>query len=364
MDFSLSEDQLALADVLGRFLRDRYGLKVRSAAAAQLPGHDRRIWQQLAEMGVIGALFDPAVGGFGGNPFDVTAIFETLGSALVAEPVLPALMAGTILAGAASPVLEALIDGRWVIAVALFEQQGRYDATDVRTTALAKGDGWQISGAKSVVHFAEAADVIIVSAREESGEIGLFLVPPHLDGVTMRGFSTHDGLRAADIDFDGVDLPADARIGAAAPVTDKAIALGTLALCAEALGIMEWLKNSTLDYLRTRVQFGSPIGRNQALQHRMAELVVEIEQARSAVIRAAGSMDGDARERDRAVSAAKFTIGETALLVAEESIQMHGGIGMTQELDLSHFAKRAVMIDHQLGDVDYHLGRYMALTAN
>lgn len=362
MDFTLGEDRQALVDVLGRFLRERYTIALRRDAAREAPGHDRATWSQLAEIGAIGALFSPDHGGFGGSPFDVTAVFEALGSALVAEPVLPVLMAGNVLAQTRPDVLEAVIAGERIVAIALYEAQARYDWRTIATRAARDGDGWRIDGAKAVVLHAEAADAIVVSARDADDRIALFLVPTDSPGVTLRGYATIDGQRAAELRLDGVTLPVDARIGDEAAAAN-AVAIGTLALCAEALGVMETLRATTLDYLKTRVQFGAPIGRNQALQHRMAEVLIQIEQARSAVINAAAAMDGDEVTRERTLSAAKYTIGTAGTHVAEESIQMHGGIGMTQELDMTHYAKRAIMIDHQLGDADHHLDRYIALAA-
>lgn len=363
MDFTLSDDRQALVDVLSRFIRERYNLTLRRTASQDAPGHDQGTWQQLAEIGVIGALFDPDVGGFAGNPYDLIAIFETLGHGLVAEPVMPVLMAGTILEKARPDLLEDVISGEKIVVPALFEAAGRYDHTIVQTRAVKNSSGFTIDGAKAVVLHAEAANALIVSATEDSGEIGLFLVPTDAEGVFLRGYPGNDGTRAAEVSLSSVALDKDARLGDIG-LTQAALTKGNLALCAEALGIAEWLKNATLEYLKTRVQFGKPIGSNQALQHRMVEMVVRIEQMRSAVINAAAALDGtDELAQERAVSAAKYTIGTNGIDVAEESIQMHGGIGMTMELDMTHFARRAVLIDHQLGDSDHHLSRYIASAA-
>ena len=359
MDFTLSDDRQALVDVMSRFLRDRYSVAKRRSAATDAPGHDKQIWAQLAEIGVIGALFNPERGGFGGSPFDVLAVFECLGQSLVGEPMLSALMAGSVLPDA---LLERLISGEQIIGVALFEPQSRYDWRDVATRATRHGSEWRLDGAKAVVVHAEAADALVVSARDDDGTLGLFLVPVTTPGVAIRGYPTNDGQRAAEVRLTNIRLAENARIGGEVTAAN-AVAIGTLALCAESVGIMTWLKDATLEYLKTRIQFGAPIGRNQALQHRMAELLIEIEQARSSVINAAAAMSGDAVIRDKALAAAKYTIGIAATRVAEEAIQMHGGIGMTEELDMSHYAKRAIMIDHELGDADHHLSHYIALTA-
>ena len=363
MDFSLGDDRQALVDVLRRFLRERYSLDIRSRTTREQTSHDRETWRGLADIGAIGALFAPELGGFGGSPFDVAAVFETLGRSLVSEPVLPVLMAGTVLARSAPSLMPDIIAGDRIIAVGFYEPQSRYDAHDVRTRAAATLDGWTINGAKAVVLHAEAADSLVVSACEDEGGVALFLVPTDAPGVTLRGYETNDGLRAAELRLNGVKLGIDARVGDGDDL-ERSVAAGTLAVCAEALGIMEWLKDATLEYLRTRVQFGAAIGANQALQHRMADLLIDLEQARSAVINAAAEAASEAHPaRARALAAAKYTIGVAGTRIAEEAIQLHGGIGMTRELNVSHYAKRAIMIDHQLGDSDHHLARYIELAA-
>lgn len=357
MDFTLGDDRQALVDVLGRMLRERYSVERRKTAAREAPGHDPQTWAQLVELGAIGVLFPEESGGFGGSAFDVMAVFETLGQALVGEPVLPVLMAGSVLP---ERELEGILAGSAIVVPAFYEPQGRYDWGNVQTLASRNDGGWSLTGTKAVAPFAEAASAFVVSARTESGEFLLFNVPADAAGLSVRGYATNDGLRAGNLQLNAVQLPSDANIGGEADAS-RAIALGTLAVCAESLGIMDWLKETTLEYLRTRVQFGAPIGRNQALQHRMGDVLIEIEEARSAVINAAAAFSQDIVTRDRALAAAKYTIGTTATRVAEESIQMHGGIGMTYELELSHYAKRAIMIDHEHGDADHHLARYMAL---
>lgn len=243
----------------------------------------------------------------------------------------------------------------------------------VATRAEKQVDGWRLNGAKAVVVQAEAADMFVISARTSDADtdergLSLFIVPADAPGLSLRGYTLIDGGRAAELSLNDVTLPAEALLGSrdqAFAVIERVLGAGVLALCAESLGAMEAAKEATLEYLRTRKQFGIPIGSFQALQHRMGDVLLEIEQARSAVIRAAAAFDDDDRTaRERALSAAKYTIGRVGTLVAEEAIQMHGGIGMTWELPLPHYAKRLVMIDHQLGDTDFHLARYMALGAN
>jgi alkylation response protein AidB-like acyl-CoA dehydrogenase len=249
------------------------------------------------------------------------------------------------------------------------EPEAQHALTQVNTRVQRVGAQWQLDGAKAVVQHAELADVFVVSARssgavDDEAGVSLFIVPAGTPGLTLRGYPTIDGGRAAELTLAGVTLGADALLGAegaGAATIEHSVGKGVLALCAEAVGAMDVAKDATLEYLRTRKQFGVPIGSFQALQHRMADLLVEIEQARSAVINAAAALDADRVTRERALSAAKFTIGRTGTRVAEECIQLHGGIGMTWELPLPHYAKRLVMIDHQLGDEDHHLARFIAL---
>jgi alkylation response protein AidB-like acyl-CoA dehydrogenase len=374
MNFEHTEDRRMLADTLNRFVAEQYGFETRNAIAYGDVGMQPALWSQFAELGAIGALFPEAEGGFGGAGFDVAVVFEALGRGLVVEPFLGALMVGRALAAAGTPAqkerIASLIDGSTVAALAHDEPGSHYEISRVSTRAVRSGEGWAITGAKAVVVQGDNAQLLLVSARtagavDSEDGISLFLVPADAAGVARRGMGRIDGGRVAEITLDNVQLGADALLGAEGQgfaALELAVGWGVLALCAEALGAMEVAKKDTLEYLQTRKQFGVPIGSFQALQHRMADLLLEVEQSRSAVINAAATMDSTDRvERERALSAAKFTIGRIGALVSEESIQMHGGIGMTWELPLSHYAKRLVMVDHELGDEDHHLARYMAL---
>ena len=267
--------------------------------------------------------------------------------------------------------VAALIGGEQVLLLAHEEGDTGAEIGRVACTATATNQGWQLSGSKVVVQQADFADAYVLSART-SGAVGdeaglsLFLLPADTPGLQRQGYALIDGGRGAELLLDGVCLPADALwgdAGQAGPALARAVACGLLALSAESLGAMECAKAATLDYLRTRQQFGVPIGSFQALQHRMADLLLEVEQARSAVINAAAALDSARPVCERAVSAAKYTVGRVGVKVAEESIQLHGGIGMTWELPLAHYAKRLVLIDHQLGDEDQHLARFIALGA-
>ncbi|KWZ44292.1 pimeloyl-CoA dehydrogenase small subunit [Burkholderia savannae] len=374
MDFQHSEDRRMLADSLNRFIAEQYPFAARDRIALSDAGYSSDMWRRFAELGAIGALFPEDCGGFGGAGFDIALVFECLGRGLVVEPFAGALMAGRALAQAGGDAhrarLAALIDGRAIGAFAHAEPDTHYELHTVRTRATREGDRWVLDGTKAVVDCGEHATFYVVSARtagadDDAAGLSLFVVPKAAPGVSVRGYRKIDGGRAADVRFARVALEGDALVGApgeAAGAIERAIGFGLLALAAEALGAMDVAKAHTLEFLRTRRQFGAPIGSFQALQHRMADVLLEIEQARSAVINAAAQLDAPRVARERALSAAKYSVGRIGALVAEESIQLHGGIGMTWELPLSHYAKRLVMIDHQLGDEDHHLARYVALS--
>lgn len=364
MDFKLSEDRQLFADGVNRFLADRYAFAMRQQIAGSEPGYSADIWRSLAELGIHGALFDEAVGGFGGKGFDISLLFEAFGRVLLVEPLLGTLMAGTILAraGGHGDVLSSIMEGKTIAAFAHQEPQNRY-ALDIAEMSASRGrDGWILTGEKIVIPQIEAADVIIVSAQIAGREgLSLFMVPASAGGVTVRGYPMIDGGRGGDLRLDGVVGSIVGAEGGGAALIEHAYAAGIVALCAEAVGIMDVIKEATVDYLRTRTQFGVPIGKFQAIQHRMASMLIEIEQARSAMINAAAALEASDGACELAVSAAKFTIGRVGTIVAEEAIQLHGGIGMTWELPLPHYAKRLIMIGHQLGDEDHHLERYVRL---
>jgi len=374
MNFEHTEERRMLADSLNRFIAEQYSFEKRDHIAKSAHGFSPEIWRQFAELGVIGALFRETDGGFGGAGFDIAVVFEALGRGLVVEPLLgSAVLAGEAIAAAGNEaqkaVLADIIGGTTIAALAHDEPDSHYELARVLTRAERSANGWVLNGAKAVVLQGEQTDLFVVSARtagaaDDEAGISLFLVSSKTPGLVVRGCPAIDGGRVAELSLSGVALGPDALLGVEGQghaTLERAIGRGVLALCAESLGAMEAAKAATLDYLRTRKQFGVFIGSFQALQHRMADLLLEIEQARSAVINAAAALDADRLTRERALSAAKVSIGRIGALVAEESIQMHGGIGMTWELPLAHYAKRLVMIDHQLGDEDHHLQRFIAL---
>jgi alkylation response protein AidB-like acyl-CoA dehydrogenase len=376
MNFDLTEERQMLQDSLRRFLRDRYDTATRNKILESDSGMSSEIWAELAELGVIGALFTEEQGGFGGKGFDLAVVFEELGRAGVVEPFLDtAVLAGGLIADLGNDEqqahVEEIIAGSLQLAFAHGEPTSRYDLTRVGTTATVKGDDIVLNGRKAVVVNAEAAGMLVVSARESGGQddadgISLFLVPKDAKGLTVQGYALLAGGRAAEVTLDDVTVPASARLGAAgaaSPAIEARIAAASVAQTAETLGAMETACHLTKDYLGTRKQFGRPIGTFQALAHRFSDLLIEMEQARSAVIIVAGHLEHERGTRERHVSAAKNLIGRVGRLVGEESIQLHGGIAMTQEYELAHIAKRIIMADHRFGDVDHHLERFIALAA-
>ena len=372
MNFELTEERQMLSDTLRRYLADKYDTEKRNKILESDTGFSAEIWAELAELGVIGALFSEDDGGFGGGGFDIAVVFEELGRAGVVEPMLDtAVLAGGLIAAmgnsAQKAVLEDVIGGGVQLAFAHGEPQSRYDLDNVQTMAESRDGAILLTGRKAVVVNAEAADHFVVSARDEEGDgISLFLVPADSDGLEVQGYPLISGGRAAEVILDGVQVPEVSRLGApgdALPFIEMAMARATVAQMAEALGAMTAATDLTQDYLVTRQQFGRPLATFQALQHRVSEMLTELEQARSALINAAGHLGAERRERERQISAAKSLFGGIGRLIAEESIQMHGGIAMTQEYELAHIAKRIVMADHRFGDQDWHLERFIALSA-
>lgn len=375
MKFEHTENRRMLMDSLSRFMSEQYGPDLRSKIAYSQEGHSPQLYAKLAELGTVGAMFPEKVGGFAGEGFDISVVFECLGRSIATEPLLGALLVGRalILAGndKQKTHLSSLIDGTSIAAFAHDEPGAHYALNHVEMTATRVGDYWVLNGVKGGVSFGEKANLLLVSARttgstqSETG-ISMFLVPGDAPNIRHRSFNRIEGGRASELVFDQVQINGDALVGVegeAYCVLERVQGYALLALCAEALGAMDKAKDQTLEYLRTRKQFGVPLGSFQALQHRMVDMLLEIEQARSAVINAAAAVDDDDRlAREKALSAAKYSIGRIGIQVAEESIQLHGGIGMTWELPLSHYAKRLVMIDHEFGDEDHHLARFMALS--
>jgi len=372
MDFDLSEEQRLLKDSVDGLLNDSYDFDQRKKYGAEKAGWSKAVWGKLAEQGLLGLPFAEADGGFGAGAVETMIVMQAFGRALVLEPYLPTVViAGGFLRHGGSAAQKAahipgIIDGSKTFAFAQLEKNSRYDLSDVSTTAKKKGDGWVIDGEKFVVLNGEAADTLVVTARTKGGQtdrdgIGVFLVPRDAKGVTVKGYPTQDGMRAADITFTGVEVGADAAIGDSAaglPLIERVVDEARTALCAEAVGAMDESLKITVEYIKTRKQFGVPIGSFQALQHRAADMFVFTEQARSMALLATMASDfDDAEERAASVAAAKVQVGKSSKFVGQQSIQLHGGIGMTMEASIGHYFKRLSIIESTFGDTDYHLRR-------
>tara|TARA_R110000868_G_scaffold101630_5_gene279738 strand:- start:14554 stop:15633 length:1080 start_codon:yes stop_codon:yes gene_type:complete len=358
MNFTQTDDRRMISDSLRRYLADQYPVEHRIKIAYDAPFHDPSKWGALAELGILGALVSEEQGGFGGEGFDIAVVFEEFGRTLCPEPMLGNLMGVRLYAAfGQQDKVDAIIAGTARTALAVFEAEAFTELDEIGATAAKSGDSWTISGHKSLVYGAQAADTLLVAARTPAGKIGLFEV--EASAADLHSYAMIDGGGAAEAGFDktaAVCLSEDA-----AAEIDAALDAGRLALCAEAVGAMDVLKAITTDYLMQRQQFGRPIATFQALQHRLVDLSIEIEQARSIVIHAAGALDTPGRAL--AVAKAKNLIGRAGKLVGEEAVQMHGGIGMTWEYAGSHYAKRLIMIDAQLGDTEDQLRRVMELMA-
>ena len=376
MDFSLTEEQRLLKDSVDRFVRESCPLDRRRALVSGEPGYSEESWQRMAALGWLGAGLPEAYGGIGGGPVETMLLMEAFGAGLVPEPYFPSVVLGGNLAAAAGSearkqsLLPALAAGDLKLAFACVEVQAGYDLFDVETTARRHGGGYVVNGAKGVVLGAPTADRIIVCARTAGGSrdrdgIGLFLVDRAADGVRLRGYPTVDGLRAAEVAFENVMVEEDAALGdpgGAWPVIEAVAERAIAALCAEAVGAMDAIVRGAAEYLKTRRQFGRPIGTFQVLQHHFADMVIALEEARSMAYAATLRLDEpDAMLRAKAISGAKHVIGRNGRLIGQRGIQLHGGMGMTEEMDVGHYFKRLTMIDLTFGDHAYHLKRYAAL---
>lgn len=374
MGHELTPELRMLTDSMSRFLAQHYDVLDLGRGRVNEVEPDKTRWRQFTELGVIHALFSESEGGMGGGAIDIQAVFECLGRHLVREPFQDALIVGHAIAAGGRQIhqslLAQLISGDHVGVLAHDELYGHYQLSRVGMSATRNVEGWVLKGTKLLVSNAAMADFFLVSARIEGSfdsedGIGLFVVERHASGLSYNHYQGIDGEQLSALTFDSVEVSDDAIVCNADQgyvVLEYGVARGLLAVCSEALGLLEAIKDQTLDYLCTRRQFGKPLGKFQALQHRMADIAIDIEQARSAVMNAAQALSEDRQQRERTLSAAKYTVGTTSVRVAEECLQFMGAIGMTWELPLSHYAKRLVMIDHRLGDVDHHLERYIEFT--
>jgi pimeloyl-CoA dehydrogenase small subunit len=375
MNFDYSEEQQLLADTLKRFLATHYTFDARAKIVASAEGYSEDVWSALAEMGLLGLPFDPEYGGFGGNAVDVMIVMEAIGEGLVVEPYLATVgLGGQFVARGGTEaqkklILPAVVQGKAKLALAQTERGGRYDLSHIATRARRAGEGWVLDGEKCAVLHGGCADLLVVSARtagnvSDRHGISLFLVRRGTPGVSVQEYRTIDNLRAVDIRLSDAIVPGEAIIGSEGDglaLLEEVVDYGTALLCAEAVGAIRYANEATLAYLKTRRQFGVPIGSFQALQHRMVDMFISYEQARSMACLACVKVDtADEAERRRVVSAAKIKIADACRHVSQEAVQLHGGMGMTEDLKISHTFRRLTIIAQAFGDADYHLERFAA----
>ena len=376
MDFNFTETQDMLRDTLARFLADTYDFDRRQKMIASNGGRDPGIWKALAtDLGILSAPFSEDQGGLGGGPLENMIMMEEFGKVIAVEPYLQTVViGGGALKAAGGAMADALIPdiiaGNAIIAFAYAEPQGRYDLANLRTSARKDGAGYVLNGHKGVVYAAPWATHLLVTARtggsqREASGVSLFLVDAKSAGIVRRDYPCVDGFQASEVYFENVAVPADALLGeegAGLPLVERIVDEATVAVCAEACGVTRRLHEGTLEYSKQRQQFGQPIGRSQVLQHRMADMFLDVEQIVSMTLMATLKLDLPADERKAAVSLAKAKVSRSAKFVGQNAIQTHGGIGITQELAIGHYFKRSTMIEGQFGSADFHLDRFERLT--
>jgi len=375
MNFDFSEEQVMLRDSVARFIQDDYSFDARRKIAASDTGMSAEHWQTFAELGWLSVPFAEEHGGFGGGPVDVMVMMEEFGKGMVLEPYFATvILFGGLLQRAGSAEQQAayiprIVEGNCLGAFAFTERQSRYELADVKTTATSDGDGYVLNGEKVVVYNGANADTVIVAART-SGEqydedgISLFIVDAGTAGIDTMSFALMDGQRAANLVFNDVRLPADALLGEkdrAYPVISRVVLEACVALAAEGLGIMGQLNTKTLEYTKQREQFGVAIGSFQALQHRMVDTFMSYEQTKSLVYRAVCTLEKEDEDPARDIHALKVMLDRAGRHVHSEAIQLHGGMGLTDEMDIAHYAKRLMMINATFGDGDYHQAQFNAL---
>lgn len=374
MDFNFTDEQQQLRDSIAKFVAAQYDFDKRKAVIASADGWKRETWATFAELGLLMAPIPEEYGGLGGSAVDVLVVMEEFGKGLVVEPYVPTVVMGAgLLARAGSEAqkqehLPAIANGDRIMAFAYAEPKGRYNLADLATTAKKDGAGFVLNGHKAVVIGAPWADHVIVSARTAGGQrdangATLFLVPKNAKGVTTRDYPTVDGFRASEVYFENVALSADHVIGpvdGGLPLIEEIIDRAITATCAEAIGAFRMMHELTLDYAKQRKQFGVPIASFQVLQHRMVDMFMAVEQSVSMTYMA--TLKLDTAERAKAVSAAKVQIGRAGRFIGQAAVQIHGGMGVTEEMRVGHYFKRATMIDSQFGNVDHHLKRYTDLS--
>ena len=376
MNFELSEEQKMIQQSVERFVQENYDLPKRVEISSKDPGYNKEYWGSMAELGWLGLPFEEKDGGFGGNQIDTLVIMEQFGKGLVVEPYMPSIiLAGGLISKLGSADQKNLIipeiisgDRRYVFAYA--EPQSRFDLFDVKCSATLDGDNYIINGFKSVVFGAGMATHLIISARTEGDQrsksgITLFLVDIKSDGITLQNYPTIDEYRASEVVIENLTVSKEnilGELGNSYEAIEEQVDLSTIAICSEAVGILQVLKDSTNDYCKNRKQFGQSISANQAIQHRLVDMMIEYEQAKSILYMAITADLSNSDERRKAASAAKARIGKAIKFVGENAIQLHGGMGVVDEYMISHFFKRATMIGILFGNVDFHMKRYTDLT--
>ena len=376
MDFSYSEEQTLLRNSVSKYLADKYTFDSWRKFTRSDLGRDPAHWKQFAELGLLAAPLPEEHGGLGGGAVDAAVVMEEFGKALVVEPYVPTvIIGGGLLKHGGSDAqksewLSKIAAGETMMAFAFAEPQGRYNLADLTTSAKKQGSGYVLNGQKAVVIGAPWADQLIVTARTAGGQrdtkgVSVLLVDKKAKGVSSRDYPTVDGLRAAEITFENVEVPAANVIGPAddaLPLIERVVDEAIAATCAEATGCMKVLVDTTVAYSKQRKQFGVPIGKFQVLQHRMVDMFVNYEQSVSITLMVTLKLDESDAERAKAASAAKVTIGKSGRFVGQSAVQIHGGMGMTDELNVGHYFKRLTMIDALYGNADHHLKRYAALS--
>ncbi len=376
MDFSFTEEQTLLRNSVQKWVAGQYDYESRRKLIKTEAGWSKKNWDAIAEMGLLAAPFTEDQGGLGGGPVETMIVMEELGRGLVVEPYLPTVVLGGGFlrhGGTAAQQAEhipAIVEGKRIFAFAYAEPQGRYNLADLSVTAKKSGAGYTLSGHKSVVIGGPAADHFVVTARTAGGQrdekgVSVFIVAKNAKGVTTRDYPTVDGLRASEVTFENVAVGAEALVGQAdhgLPLVERVVDEGIAALAAESIGAMKVLNDATVEYCKTRKQFGVPIGKFQVLQHRMVDMFMNYEQSVSITYMVTLKLEDSDHERKKAASAAKVQIGKAGRFIGQNAVQLHGGMGMTDELNVGHYFKRLTMIDTMFGNVDHHLKRYAALT--
>ena len=367
MDFDLTKEQQQLGDSIQRFVAREYAFEKRKGILRSEEGMSREVWAHLAEMGLLALQVPEEHGGMGGAPIETMLAMNGVGRGLLLEPYLAsAVVATTLLRELGSPAQQgelfpAMAAGERIVVLAHDEPGARYDLTQVSTKATRAGDGYALSGQKSVVVHAPSADLLLVSARTGSG-VSLFLVPWDAKGVSLAAYRTLDGRRAADVTLSEVRAGREALVGAEGAALDVIVSVNDVAIaaaCAEAVGALEALLQTTVEYSKSRKQFGVPIGTFQALQHRMVEMLIHVEQAKSmSYLASLRSDEKDLQARARVMSAAKVIVGRACRNVGQEAVQIHGGMGMTEEFHASHYFRRLAALELSFGDTEHHLEKF------